>query len=582
MCRFVDQHPQSLTIATEFNQEPSMILQTRRTVLAAWIAVSIAACGGKDAATDPLAYVPADTPYVLANQTATPKGVAQAWMKMYGVSVEQMYADMAKDPNLQAVEGEFGEWLRAALPEVGKMASIDGMEQLGMKAEARFAMYGYGLMPVYRIELGDAAKFAATIARIEERAGKKLGKRKLGDADLWQFGDDKAQVLFGPIGNFLVITLAPTKADDDRLKAQLGLTLPASSLASSGGLAALDKQQGYDGHLSGYMDIRALAHRMSGRNQDDNQVISAFGGEVPKLSESCQAELDGMTQKFPRVVFGTTRLDQKQMRVSSLFEMEPELAKSLQKLAAPIPGSDSKDAMMLRVALSVDLPEAVRFLNGVADSIATKPYQCEELKNLNDSAAELKQGLANPGLAMAGAMSAMHFGLQNFAMEPGAQMPSAFSGFLTMGSSSPVMLWGFAQQGVPALAQIPLTTDGKIVALPADAVPMPLPIEFKAVMTEKSLGIATTDVADATFSAAAAMPAANDGTILRYGFSGAFFKLLADNIPAPAADADPQQAKDAERGREMVKAMGENIDQMDVRIRLTAGGIEMVQEGSLK
>lgn len=559
-----------------------MIVLTRRALFAALIATGLVGCGGKDAATDPLAYVPADTPYVLANQTPTPKAVVEAWMNMYGVNMEELYADMAKDPEIQAIEGEFGEWLRAALPEVGKLTTVGGMEELGIKSEGRFAMYGFGLMPVYRMELADPKKFAETVARIEGRAGKKLTTRKLGDVDMWQFANEKATVVFGAVGNFLVVTLAPAKADQARLEAQVGITLPEASLATSGALAALDKAHGYDGHLSGFLDIRGLAQRLSGRNQDDNQVIAAFGGEVPKLSDACASELDGMTQKFPRMVFGTTQFDAKQMGVNSIIEVDPELAKSMQKLAAPIPGASSTDPMMLRFAASVDLPETVRFLNGIADAIAAKPYQCEELKDINDSATELKQSLANPGLAMAGSMSALHVGLKSFAMDKATEMPSALSGFVTLGSSSPLMLWGFAQQGVPALASIQLTTDGKIVPLPKDAMPTPIPLEFKAVMTEKSLGVATSDIDDASFTAAATVPATADGTILRYSFSGDFFRMIAEQIPAPDAEMDADKAKEAERGRQIIKGMGDKVGQMDVRMLLTAKGIEFVQTNSLK
>jgi len=513
----------------------------------------------------------------------TPKSVIDAWLNMYGVSMEEMYADLAKNPEVTKIEGDFGDWLRAALPEMGKLVTTNGMEQLGLKSSGRYAMYGYGLMPVSRIELSDAALIAKAVARIEERAGKKLNTRKLGDVELWQFADEKAQVLFGVVGKYFVVTLAPAKADDARLSAQIGLTLPQNSLASTDALSKLDKENGYDGHLSGYLDIRALAQRLTGRNQDDNQVIAAFGGEVPKLSDACATELDGMTQKFPRMVFGTTRLDEKVMSVNSLIEVEPALAKSMQKLAAPIPGGDSKEAMLLRFAVSVDLPETVRFLSGVADSITASPYQCEELKDINTSAAEMKTNLANPGLAMAGAMDAIHFGLQSFKMEKGAEMPSALSGFVTLGSSSPLMLWGLAQQGVPALAQVQLSADGKIVALPKDAMPLPMPLEFKAVMTEKSLGVATSDIADNTFSAAATVPAQADGTMLRYGFSGAFFQMIADNIPTPPdAELDPVAAKELERSREMMRGMGEHIDQMDVRMMMTERGVQFVQDSSLK
>lgn len=559
-----------------------MTVPMRRALLAAMIAFGLAGCGSDDAPTDPLAFVPADSPYVFSNQTPVSSAVLESWMTMYGVSIEELYAEMAKDPQMQAIEGEFGEWLRAALPEVGKMGSVTGMGQLGFKVEGRFALYGYGLMPVYRWELAEPERIAETVARIEERAGKKLAKRKLGDVELWQFANDKATVLFGPIGNFFVITLAPAKADEARLSAQLGLTLPQASMASSGAMAALDKQYGYDGHVSGYLDIRALAQRLSGRNQEDNQVIAAFGGEIPKLSDACANELDSMTSKFPRMVFGTTKFDAKQMNVNSLLEVEAELAKSLQKIAAPIPGAGVASKMMLSFGASVDLPETVRFLNGVADSIAATPYQCEELADINKSAAELKEGLANPGLAMAGAMNAVNFGLKSLTLEAGSEMPSALSAYVTLGSSTPLMLWGLAQQGLPPLAKVQLAADGKIVPLPADAMPMPIPLEFKAVMTDKSIGIATSDIDDADFTAAATVPAASDGTVLMYGFSGAFFGLIAEQMPAPGPEVEEREAKEIERGRQILKGMGDKVDQMNVRMQLTARGIEFVQENSLK
>ncbi|MBL8246723.1 MAG: hypothetical protein JNL89_21165 [Rhodanobacteraceae bacterium] len=558
-----------------------MFVHTRRALLAALIAATLAGCGKDEAATDPLAYVPADTPYVFANRTPTSKAVIDAWLNMYGVSIEQIYTDMANDPEMQKIEGEFGEWARAALPEIGKMASVGGMEEIGMKAEGRFAIYGYGLLPVYRMELVDAAKFGEAVKRIEGRTGKQLATRKVGEHTLWQFGNDKATVVFGPVGNFLVATVLPAKADEARVTAQLGLTLPEASLASGNALADLDQKNGYDGHFTGYLDIRGLAQRLSGRNQDDNQVIAAFGGEVPKLSDACASELDAMTQKFPRMVFGTTQFDAKQMNINSMVEVEPELAKSLQKIAAPIPGAAVGDDTMLRVAMSIDLPETVRFLNGVADAIAAKPYQCEELQDINQSATELKQNLANPGLAMAGSLTALHFGLRDISIDPATEMPTALSAYLTLGSPSPMMLWGFAQQGVPALAQLTISTDGKIVALPADAIPAPIPLEFKALMTPKSLGVATQDIDDASFSAAAAVPDAADGTVLRYGFSGKFFTLLADSMPAPGPEMEEKEAKEMERGRELIRSMGKSVKAMDVRMQLTARGIEFVQTNSL-
>lgn len=551
---------------------------SRHTLYAALLVAGLAGCS-QDKATDPLAYVPADTPYVFANLEATPIEVTRAWMSMYGAGLGEIYADMAKDPQMAAVEGDAGVWMRAALPEFGKFVSADGIAETGLKVDGHYAFYGYGLMPVYRMEIADEAKLRALIASIEKRAGKSLDTRKIGDATLWEFKDEKATFLFGVIGPFFVATLAPVKADDARLQAQLGLTLPDNSLASSKALQTLNGEAGYSGHIVGYVHVQELARRLSGRNEADNQVITAFGGDVPKLSAECTSELDAVTAKFPRAVFGSKALDAQHMDIRATLEMEPALAKSMQALAAPIPGAALDDSAMFRFAMSFNIPESVRFLNGVADAIAAKPFACEELKELNTSAAEMKQNLANPGLAMAGSVTAAHLALNTMTLDPDTQQPSALSAYLSVGSPSPVMLWGMAQASMPPLGAVSLAADGKIVALPQELAPTPFPLELKAVMTGKSLAFATSDIDDARLTAAATVADQADGTVLRYGVSGAFFQLLADNMPDPSAQdgVDEQMAKDAKRGREMIASMGKVIRDLDVRVGFTDRGIEVVE-----
>ncbi len=558
-----------------------MTLFPRRALLAAMLALALTSCGSDEDASDPLAFVPADSPYVFANRIATPDAVSESWLSLYGTSFQDIYADMATDPDLTAIEGEFGEWIRAVVPEIGNMTSLDGMKALGLKPEALHALYGHGLMPVYRIELGDVAKFTEVVTRIEGRAGKKLATRTFDDFTLWQFANEKAVVLFGPINNQLVMTVAPAQADEARLRAQLGLTLPENSMLDAKTLETLDGKHGYTGHLSGFIDIVALAQRLSGRNEADNQVMVAFGGEVPKLAPECAAELDSMTAKFPRLVFGTTKFEAKHMVVNSVFELESGLATSLKALAAPIPGADATDTTLFRFAMSANIPETVRFLGGVADAIAAKPYACEELKSFNASAAEMKSGLANPGLAMAGSISSLHLALTTLELGGENEMPKSLAGFVTVGSATPMMLWGLMQSSAPPLANIVLAADSKVVPLPKDAAPMPFPLVLKAVMTEKSIGIATSDIEDNRFVSLATVPAASDGTMLRYGVNGSFFKMLAEQIPASPDGTDPKEAKEMERGRQMLKQMGEKMGSMDVRMRLTDVGVEFVQEMKL-
>lgn len=557
-----------------------MSLPIRGSLLAASLLLALSACSKKtDEASDVLAYVSADTPYVIANRVPTPRAVAHAWMSMYGDSIESMYEDMAKDEGMQKLPGEFGVWLRALLPEVGKLASAGGLESMGVNPEGRYAVYGHGLLPVYRIELAEAARFAEVIARVEQRAGKTLGKRSVGGVELWQVAGDKAELLLGPVGGYLVVSAGPAGQSDAQWRSQLGLDLPKQSLLASKALETLDRERGFSGHMSGYVDVRALVQRLTGRNQADAEVLRAFGIELPTFEAHCLKEYDAIAAHFPRISAGTTRFDAKTMRVVSVLETDRELAASLKTLAAPIPGHDDQERVMFRLAMSINLGEAVRFAGRMVDAINAEPYTCESLEGLNRSALEAKQGLANPALAMAGSVSAAHLGLRQLELED-SKMPSTLSGFLALGSSSPMMLWGIAQQGVPALSKIMLSADGKPVALPADAFPTPFPLALKALMTDRSFAVATSDIRDAAFTAVSTVPAQSDGTMLRYGVSGELFKLMAENIPA--VPGDTREAREAERGRAMIAAMGQSIDGMDVRILVSERGVEVVQEMSLR
>lgn len=591
-----------------------MSISLPRALGLALASLALVACGGKkELPSDPLAYVPADTPYVIANRQGTPAAITDAWMGIYGSSITEMYADLPKDPMIAQIPGEMGTWIRALLPEFGNLSSTAGFVTMGLKADARFALYGYGVLPVYRFELSDPAKLAETVARVEERAGKSLAKRTVGEHSLWSFGDEKATVLFGPIAGYLVATIVPAKADEARISAQLGLTPPEQSLAGTAALADLDGAYGFDGRLSGYLDIQALARRLSGRDAADRAVMEAFGAELPEIGADCAADMDRLTAQFPRMVFGTPRFDAQAMDVTMVLELETTTANALQALAAPIPGAGIASRSIFDLALSANVPKAVSVLGGMADAVAAQPFKCADLANLNQSMAELKTALAEPTLAMAGSLTAARLGLTELELDPDTLEPTRVAAYATIASPTPMMFWGLAQQSLPPLASVTLATDGTVVTLPEGTAPLPVPLALKAVATAGSLAIGAGELADSDLALAAELPAPGDGTVLSYSMSGRFFSLLADNMPElPTIDAAPEAeegmdsegidegaadetesaasdaeaqayaARQLEQSRAMMKALGEKVDRMDVALRLSPRGLEVHQRASLK
>src|SRR3546814_2158555 len=139
--------------------------------------------GHHDEGNDPLAYGPADTPYVFASTKALSAEQARAMLRQYGLSSDVLAliltpakaallagnrADDTLARLLAALEAEFG----------GK--SLEQIEALlGVRLGGRNVFYGLGLTPVVRIELNQPQAFAQTVARVEQQAGKRLPQAQI-------------------------------------------------------------------------------------------------------------------------------------------------------------------------------------------------------------------------------------------------------------------------------------------------------------------------------------------------------------------------------------------------------------------
>lgn len=545
--------------------------------------VLLAGCG-KDAPREPLAFVPADTPYVFANRVPTPAAISEAWMKLGSSGnaerdVERLLQrlqaeeDVAPDADDAAFRAVMRRWLPALAPELQRFYTRAGVEELGFAFESRYAVYGHGLLPVFRAELADPAKFAAMVARVEQRAGEPLATRKFGEASFWRVAAGKVELLFGAVGGQLVVTLGPTEQSESSWQQQLGLTPPATSLEASGALAALDQQHGYTGHGSGWVDLRELVRRVTGRDAGDAAVMSAFGLPVPAPSATCLAEYDALAARAPRMHVGFSRMEDKASTMTGLWEMDPVWRDALATLPAPIPGPGPEGEGLWRYGMSIDGTALLRQLGVMARAIQTTPFACEELQPLNEMATELGANLKNPALGMAGAVNALQFTLDGFQLgEDGT--PEQLNAVFAVGGSMPPMLWSMLQGSVPALAEVTLAADGKPVTLPESLWPLPIPLQ--ALMTGNSLAVAAGEIGESRFLSEATRPAAADGTLVYYRFSGSMFAQLGGlmrKLDAQKETPEPEVAETAE----LLEQMGSQVGDMRVQLRADAGGLRMEQ-----
>ena len=548
-------------------------------------ALLLAGCGRDDKSL--LSYVPADTPYAFANLEPIPADTLTAWTEQFGpfyAAYEEMLGTTLKQLEASPEGNERAARVaKALLAEMAGNLNLGGIQKIGIATDGHFALYGVGLVPVFRWELKDEAAFRALIGRVETRLGEKLPEAKLGDASYWRAGP-AGETLAGIIAivdGDLVLTLAPQNADDKLLRTLVGVDKPSDSLDADV-IEDINDAGGFKPYGSGYIDTVLVAQRLiDGKTGVEKAFLDAFEVEDKPVDAVCREEFVSIARNFPRVTTGYTSFEKKHMEQRLLFEMKPEIAKDVAALAAPVPGLGAgSEGTVLDFGLSMDLSKLPAFVTKQAAAFKAKPYQCASLKDLNTSFAEMETQLANPMvMATAPVFSGFRAALTRFDRKDPTAMPDV-AGKLVIASPNPQSLIALARTTVPAFASLQLKPGDEPVALPAELATPGVPPTYIAV-TDKAIGVAVGETERATLKAFIAAPVGNPPPLLVANYSGTFMAQLMKLSPAPE-NADPELAAVQASMDKMADAYGQIFEHFGMTVAATERGIEMSQEVRLK
>ena len=505
----------------------NLMRRTYRIISLVIAAGLLAACGkSQDNADAPLAFVPADTPYVYANLEPTPAAVTEQWskrMQEYWPAVFRMYDGMLSDA--KSLSERERRIATALLNELKTHDSWDKLRTIGLKPDMRVAFYGVGVVPVLRIELGDPTAFKAEVARIEEKLGEKIPLAKVGDQNYWQLGNDKIAAAIAIEGTHLVVTPLPPNADDALKRTLLGITRPAQTLAAAGKLQALAKQYGYSPYGEGFIDFVRVTERLSNApTGSDAEFAKAMGLPATATDATCRAEFVDFAHKFPRFVMGAEELSPQRVRIGAQLEIESNLAQQITASLVPAPGTGAPGRGLMDVSVALPLLKLKDFWIKQADAVAAKPFACAGLTTFNDGFHQMKSKLDVTIPPPFSDLTGARFVLDK--AEPrDAGIPDA-AGMLLMGSNNPMAALAMAQLALPGLKDLKLAADGKPVALPAGLAPAGTPPLFAA-MSDKAIALAAGSGEDAALGQFLAEPAAAEPMFLRVHFSGAVYGLMA-------------------------------------------------------
>jgi len=535
----------------------------------------------------PLAFVPANTPYVLANLEPLPAALVAAAMQQMGMQRELLSLQIEQARQALSKAGDSGkpilELLDALQEEFGGKSLEQQLALLGLDpGKARFAFYGLGLTPVLRIELANPEALRQTIGRIESRLQSALPQAKLGDQAYWPFGSatSPVQVIAAVIDHQLVLSTTARDADEPTLRRVLGLDRPAQSLLASGGLADLNREFGFTSAFSGYLNSARVLESIVGElSVADRALLTALSITPPSPDAQCRSEYLALAQAWPRMVGGYTQLDASGAEALGIIEARKDIASALMRLRAPMPGLNTISAdTPFNLGFSVNLVELPKLVAEWAGAIDKAPWQCPQLAALNQSARDAATQANNPALAVAAPLfSGLHAVLSTLQWPADAAMPD-FTGRLVVASANPGSLLGMAKSLLPGLGQVQIPADGSAVALPQQpGLPLTAPL-FAAMRGHAlALGIGADEQARLTDFLASD---AQEQPLLVVGATGAFYGQIGEwQSRLLPANADPALREQAEnQARLMADLYPKLFRRVDARIDLTARGIELTQK----
>jgi hypothetical protein len=433
-----------------------------------------------------LAEVPADAPYLIALLEPMNDALRQRMMHNLDAQLAQSMKALDK---LRDGGGKLEPWMRAVLAladELRAKGSAAWLDQLGIDPRGRFVVYGMSLWPVARIEIRDPTKLRATIARVLSAAGAQPQQRTLDGRAYWLVSGGEFSSVAAVLDREAVAAVLPTAAVDAALPQILGIRPPDHSLAATTTVPDLLARHRFLGVLLGYLDAHRILDVLAAAQPRpiDAPLRTATG----PVSADCRADLDRFAAAIPRLVLGYHRFDDAGFDASMVLETQPATVAALRKLHAVVPEVTPRPTghPLFAMAAALDPDQLIAWLQDQARQIHDRPFRCAWFAEWNEAAADIAAKLAAP-------LPPTWRGVRGFAMaiDDATILPPSVTGHvLVAGDRVADLVQSLAGQ-VPAIAGIPLTKDGRPVALPTRALRIPVPAHFA--LTTDRLVIAAGD-----------------------------------------------------------------------------------------
>lgn len=572
---------------------------TKRVLALAFSGVLLAACSHKDKDA-PLAFAPADTPYVIANLDVLDDSTRQAILTQVDAEMPAQVAQMkAQADQLAEKDPDMAKYLRTVAGEFDGRTAEQVIQDTGVDPKGYMALYGAGLSPVLRMQLANVNAFQQFVTKLQNDYGKKFETVTLGNQSYQRYVATVSHVQFiiAVVGKQAVLAMLPQDAAQPLLRQALGLDRPAKSVQDTDRLADLAKSKGYAKWAVGQVDLTRLLPLFVGGQDPLAQSLlkmraeseSAKTGEpvanIMQVAPSCQSEAARIAARMPNMSMGYTTLDEKHRDMRFDVTLANDIVSAFSGLKVALPGLGSDPTAPFELSLALPMPQLRAFWSAQAQAVADKPFTCPMLDNLNETFSSLGDNMQKAAVPPIGDLLGLHVALDSYTPNPNGGMPK-FAGRVVIGTNNPAGLLAMAQVTSPLLSGLKLTPDGKPAALPAQLTSA-LGQSGWAAMGTKSIGIAMGPDEDTKLSDGMKQPGGDAGDLLRVHLDGdmyaSWISLLeqrAENAAAMSATMNPDDAQHDEKSAvASTKAQFEAMKSEAARIKAIGMHVQMQDQG---
>lgn len=406
-----------------------------------------------------LAYVPADTPYLMAVLQPPSAALRQRMLDEFSSSARDAVKKL--DAVRPADASNLAPWMRAVFALRDELHGDDPAQwatDLGFDPNGRMVIYGLGLWPVLRYDLLDPAKLRAAIQRVAAAGGPMVQARTFHDHAYWTVAIEELTLIGAIVDHHAMVALVPTANLDAALPHLLGTKLPGDSLRTASVLPALVARHGFGPALVGYVDSQRLVDVIEQGGPLHDATTAQLGAA---LTPACRADVARIVAVAPRIAFGYKRLDEQGMDARIVLETPAWLTQQLSHLRAEVPAPPITGVPMLAAGIAFDGDAMHAWLGQVAEALRAHPLTCPALAELDDAAGDLGKTLAQP-------MPPMLQGLRGVSLviDDATAMPPSGTGHVVLFGDHVDQLVALASSKLPLIASLHLTADGAPVALP--------------------------------------------------------------------------------------------------------------------